>query len=86
MHAIAEVSYYVDEMHFKKGVGRQLLQHALVNAKRVHKKTILAILLDINHPSIELLKSEGFHQWGHLPDCIDLDGFICGHLIYGKHL
>ncbi len=86
MHKIAEISFYLDYTYRKTGVGSLLLSHLLSECKKMGKETLLAILLDINTPSIGLLKKFKFQEWGHLPKIIDFDGDTCGHLIFGLKL
>jgi len=61
-----------------------LLQHAVADCPRIKKKNLLAILLDINVASIGLLEKNGFEKWGHFPNIIDLNGRICGQVVYGR--
>lgn len=81
-----EVSYYLDIVYQRQGLGSALLKHALVTAKVLGFKHAFAILLDTNLPSIGLLEKYGFVKWGHLPNIAEIDGQVCGHLYYGKHL
>ena len=83
MARVAEISYYVDFALHQKGIGSALIHHALSDCKRIGKNTLLAILLDINTPSIKILEKFGFKRWGHFPDIIQLKGKSCGHLVYG---
>ncbi|MCW3121630.1 MAG: sortase-like acyltransferase [Flavipsychrobacter sp.] len=82
----AEVSYFVHRDHQKQGIGTQLLVHALDACKKLNYRTVLAIILDRNAPSIKLMQHAGFEQWGHLPGVADFDGVVCGHVYYGKTL
>ena len=83
MSKIAEISYYIHYNHHKQGIASALITHAINDCKRVNKNSLLAVLLDINTPSISILEKFGFKKWGHFPDIIDLDGEICSQLIYG---
>ena len=86
MAKIAEISFYLDYDHLGKGIGTQLVEHAFADCSRIGKKHLLAILLDINTKSIGILKKFNFSKWGHYPNVIDLDGHICGQVIYGLNL
>lgn len=86
MSKIAEISYYIDYNYHKQGIASTLIKHAIDDCKRLKKNSLLAVLLDINIPSISILEKFGFKKWGHFPDIIDLDGKICGQLIYGLKL
>ncbi|RPI20395.1 MAG: N-acetyltransferase family protein [Acidobacteria bacterium] len=79
----AEISYYVHEDFRGKGIGSQLLGHAIAESPNLGIKTLFAILLDINIPSVRLLEKFGFEKWGHLPNVADFNGKECGHLYYG---
>lgn len=81
-----EVSYYLDPTYQRQGLGSALLKHALDTAKDLDFKHAFAILLDTNLPSVGLLEKFGFVKWGHLPNIAEIDGQICGHLYYGRHL
>lgn len=86
MRKIAEISFYINYANHKMGIGSLLIQYVILEAINIGKETLLAILLDINQPSIRQLKKFNFEEWGHLPNVIDLNGSTCGHLIYGLKL
>lgn len=81
---VAEISYYVDQNHRKRGIGRQLMQHALGQAPKLGLHNLFAILLDINQTSVTLLEKNGFSKWGHLPDIAEFPDKTCGQFIYGR--
>jgi L-amino acid N-acyltransferase YncA len=81
-----EVSYYVDSNYRRRNIASQLLQHAINEAKNLGAESYIAILLDKNMASINILEKFNFQIWGHLPGIADFDGVRCGHLYYGKHL
>ncbi len=83
---VAEISYYVENNHRGKGIGRQLMQHALQEAPRLGLHNLFAILLDINQVSIALLEKNAFSKWGHLPDIAEFPGKTCGQFIYGRKI
>ena len=86
MKSIAEISFFLDEKYQGMGIGSFLMSHMLEDCQRIGKKTLLAILLDINDKSIRLLKKFGFKQWGHFPDVIELNNQTCGQLVYGLRM
>jgi len=83
MSYVAEISYYLDYSFHGNGIGTALLKYVISDCNRIGKKSLLAILLDINSPTIGLLEKFNFKKWGHFPEIIDIDGKKCGHLIYG---
>ena len=86
MHTVAEISYYIDYSFHGKGIGTAVLKHAIEDCKRIGIESLLAILLDVNTQSVEILKKFKFVKWGHFPDIINLEGKSCGQLIYGLKL
>jgi phosphinothricin acetyltransferase len=83
MQSVAEISYYIDYSYHKQGIATSLIKHVLNDCKRIGKKNLLAILLEINQPSIALLKKFGFQQWGFFPGIVEIDGKILNHVVYG---
>lgn len=86
MASIAEISYYIDYKAHRNGIASELVQYAIDDCDRLGKQSLLAVLLDINIPSIQLLEKFNFSLWGHYPSIIDLDGQQCSQLIYGLKL
>jgi len=82
----AEISYYVHEDFRRRGVGSQLIAHAIEQCGGLDIKTLFAILLDINSDSARILEKFGFRQWGHLPGVASIDDLECGHLYYGRRV
>lgn len=86
MRFTAEVSYYIHSDYLRQGIGSKFMEFALKKAKELNYKTLIAILLEWNTPSIKLLEKFGFEEWGRLQDIADFDGEICSHLYYGLKL
>jgi L-amino acid N-acyltransferase YncA len=82
----AEISYYIAEDSRRQGVATALVQFAIDQCERLEIKTLFALLVDINTPSIRLLEKFGFARWGHMPNAVDFGGEECGHAIYGKRV
>lgn len=82
----AEISYYIRSSRQGKGMGYQLLQFTVQQALKLGFKTLIAIVLDRNLPSIRLLEKCGFAQWGALPGVADFNGTECGHLYFGRRI
>jgi L-amino acid N-acyltransferase YncA len=81
-----EISYFIHSSYQGKGIGRELIEYSLDACRQLGYKTILAIILDRNIPSIRLLEKFGFEKWGYLPGVADFDGTECNHVYYGLRL
>jgi phosphinothricin acetyltransferase len=82
----AEISYYIGTAFHRKGVATSLIKHALAFCPRHNIKTLIAIVLERNDASLQLLEKRGFQKWGLFPRVADFDGEECGHLYYGKRV
>ncbi|OFX89521.1 MAG: hypothetical protein A2W99_14435 [Bacteroidetes bacterium GWF2_33_16] len=82
----AEISYYVDYSYHRQGIGSDLISYALQDCIRIEKKTLIAIILENNIPSINLLSKFGFGQWGFMPDVAEFGKKTLGHLFLGKKI
>ncbi|MCX6286574.1 MAG: GNAT family N-acetyltransferase [Bacteroidetes bacterium] len=81
-----EISAYIHEDHFRKGIGQKLLDHILLFAAGTGFRIIFAIVLDRNTPSIKLLEKNNFERWAFLPEVAEIDGILLNHLYFGKRL
>jgi L-amino acid N-acyltransferase YncA len=81
-----EISYYVDHAFQGKGIGSALVRSCIEVSANLNIYSLIAIILDRNQPSINLMKKLGFTQWGHLPDIASFAGERCGHVYYGLHI
>jgi phosphinothricin acetyltransferase len=82
----AEVSYFVDEHSKRQGVAASLLQYAESRCRELAIKTLFAVIIDRNAPSIALIEKHGYQRWGYLPGVAVFDGDEAGHLYYGKRI
>jgi phosphinothricin acetyltransferase len=82
----AEVSYFVDENSRRTGVAGALLAHAEAMCGELGIKTLFAVIIDRNAPSIALIEKHGYQRWGYLPGVAVFDGSEAGHLYYGKRV
>ncbi|GAB4287902.1 MAG: GNAT family N-acetyltransferase [Ignavibacteriaceae bacterium] len=86
LNSVAELSYYINKNHRRKGTATLLINHTLKKAKELGYKNLISILLDINKPSINLLEKAGFEKWGHLPQVAEFQDITCGQIIYGRKI
>lgn len=82
----AELSYYVDARYRRRGIGSELVSHALKIGPSLGIRNLVAVLIDRNDASRRLLEKLGFQQWGYLPQVLDFYGTECGEYYYGKRL
>lgn len=82
----AEISYYVDGAHRRRGVAASLIHHAVADCGRLGFSVLFALVLEPNQASRGLMDSTGFTQWGFLPGVARFGEVGCGHLIYGRTL
>lgn len=80
----AEISYYLDYNYHGFGYGKKLIEYMISDCNRLGIKNLFALLLENNKTSIIILEKFGFTKWGFMPDVVNMNGVICGHLIYGK--
>ena len=86
LRTIAEISYYVHKDFRRMKIGDTLVKNSIFLSKKLGFKNLIAILLEPNIASINLLKNYGFLMWGFLPDVADFDGTLCSQCIYGRKL
>lgn len=82
----AEVSVYVAETHRRLGLGRWLVQEAIVHAPACGVNTLLGFIWAHNVPSLELFARFDFTRWGHLPRVAVLDGIERDLIIVGRRV
>jgi phosphinothricin acetyltransferase len=84
--ATIELSIYLDVAHRSKGLGKQVLRHAIEEAPKFGVKTILGYIFGHNEPSIKLFRRFGFEVWATLPNIASLDGVERSLKIFGKRI
>jgi phosphinothricin acetyltransferase len=67
-----------------KGIGKQVLQHAVSRANDLDVKVLLGFIFAHNFPSLKLFYHLGFEDWGMLPEVAILDGVARSLKIVGK--
>ena len=82
----SEVSFYIRQDKQGQGIGTQLLRFAIDRAREISIKTLIAILLEPNTPSIRLLEKFNFQKWGDMPNVAEFDGIECNHQYYGLRI
>lgn len=81
-----EVGIYTAPTAQRRGIGRQLLNHALARAPGLGISRLLAFTFAHNAPSVALFQGAGFSAWGRLPGVARLDGIRRDVLILGRVL
>ncbi|GEO08387.1 GNAT family N-acetyltransferase [Segetibacter aerophilus] len=85
-NATVEISIYLAPAQRGKGLGRQVLQHCIKVSPAYGVKTLLGFIFAHNQPSLKLFYSEGFKDWGTLPNVAILDGVERTLKILGKRV
>lgn len=83
---VCEISYYIDFDYHRQGIGSQLVDYTIREAKDYGFKNLIAILLSCNCGSVTLLKKLGFSQWGILSEIAHFEDISYSHLYYGKKI
>jgi phosphinothricin acetyltransferase len=84
--ATAEISIYVAPAYQRCGVGRQLLSRAIRQGPSLGLKTLVGYIFAHNKPSLQLLETMGFQNWGYLPKVAELDGVERDLVILGRRI
>ncbi len=84
--ATAEISIYLDASQRGKGIGKEVLQYSIDQAKRLGIKTLLGFIFAHNELSLKLFRQSGFEDWATLPDIAVLDGVERSLKILGKRI
>ena len=80
---VAEVSYFVDFSHHRKGIAGRMMDHALLHCRKEGIDILLAFLYANNLPSIHFLEKYGFKVWGRFPRLIRREQTTIDQVVYG---
>jgi L-amino acid N-acyltransferase YncA len=84
--ATAEISIYLAPQARGRGLGGELLQHAIDAAPALGFRTLIGLIFGHNLPSRKLFHRFGFVDYGNLPGIAELDGVARDLVIVGKKL
>lgn len=82
----AEISYYVHNSFFRRGVGAKIIEELISFSASVGIKNLFAIVIGDNTSSIDILKKFNFKKWGVMPGVVEFRGKEYDHLYYGLKL
>jgi L-amino acid N-acyltransferase YncA len=85
-HKTAEISIYIASAWQAKGLGKELLRHAITQCPNLRIITILGFIFGHNHPSLNLFASFGFARWGCMPKIAELDGIERDVIVLGLRI
>lgn len=79
---VVELSYYVGSAWRRQGVGRQLVDWLLAEARRVGHRMAATLIFADNEGSSALMRHFGFERFGLMPDAVHLPGGIRHDIAY----
>jgi phosphinothricin acetyltransferase len=85
-HRTVESAVYVDPARQRRGVARELLDHALRDCPHLGIDNVMAFIFAHNEPSIALFASRAFELWGRLPRVCELDDTERDVVILGRRV
>src|SRR5437763_6023700 len=81
-----EIGVYASEKFRRRGVGRQLLQEAIVRGPQLGMHSLVGLIFGHNEASIALFRAAGFECWGLLPGVARVDQTPRDLTIFGRHV
>lgn len=81
----AEIAVYVSEKFRRRGVGRGLLEKAVVCSPGLKITALVGCIFGHNEPSLQLFQQLGFSRWGFLPRIAQVEERSCDLVIVGRH-
>jgi L-amino acid N-acyltransferase YncA len=85
-HKTAEISIYIAPTWQSKGLGKELLRHAIAQCPKLGIHSILGFVFGHNQPSLKLFASFGFEQWGCMPRIAELDAIERDLVVLGMRI
>ena len=82
----AMIAIYVAESQRRRGLGREMLQAAILRAPTLGLHTLLGYIFGHNEPSLRLFEKYGFARWGHLSRVALLDDVERDLIIVGRRV
>ena len=79
-----ELSVYIDEEFRRRGIARQLLQHAIAHAPLLGISAMVGLIFADNRASLQLFERLGFARWGLLPRVARVDDIERDLVIVGR--
>jgi phosphinothricin acetyltransferase len=79
-----EISYYVAKQFRGRGLGKELVHHAIEYARGSEFASMLALVLACNQRSIDFLIGFGFSVLGRLPNAARIDGEHVDHVYLSR--
>lgn len=68
-----EIGMYIDEKNRQKGLGSEMLLHAISECRKIGIKTILAFIFSNNILSLNFFSKYGFINYGNLPQVAEIE-------------
>jgi phosphinothricin acetyltransferase len=81
-----EVSVYVHETFRRRGVGKRLLEQAIIRAPKLGMHALVGLIFAQNEASIALFRATGFERWGLLPGVARIDNESRDLTIFGRRV
>lgn len=82
----AEIGIYIHPDYQKKGLGKILLQKAILISPELKLENLLGFIFGHNEPSIKLFRNFGFTEWGTLKEVGKMDDRYVDLIIFGKKI
>ncbi len=86
LNKTALISYFVDRRYHRHGIGLALAEHALTLCPDRGIRNVIAIIMERNVASVNLLQKLGFEKWAYLPMVADYEGVEMGQIYMGINL